>query len=134
MIDSRLDVPPLELEADSGETFPVLNPATGERIVEVPRMGAGETRRAIEHAERAQKGWETLLAKDRARILRRWADLVVDRREELARLLTIEQGKPLAESRSEIEFAASFFKFTKLYTVFDVHESEEEALASFRAR
>jgi succinate-semialdehyde dehydrogenase/glutarate-semialdehyde dehydrogenase len=106
-----VDLPLLELASDSGETFPVENPATGETIAEVPRMGAAETRRAIDRAERAQEGWRALLAKDRARILRRWADLMLDRREELARLLTTEQGKPLAESRVEIEYAASFFEW-----------------------
>src|SRR5947207_7589623 len=105
------DVPLLELQADSGETFAVENPATGETIAQVPRMGATETRRAIERAEAALPKWKSMLAKDRARILRRWADLMIQHQDELARLLTTEQGKPLAESRVEIEYAASFYEW-----------------------
>ena len=67
-------VPLLELESDSGETFPVENPATGETVAEVPRMGAAETRRAIVRAEQALPAWRAMLAKDRARILRRWSE------------------------------------------------------------
>jgi succinate-semialdehyde dehydrogenase/glutarate-semialdehyde dehydrogenase len=104
-------LPLLELESDSGETFPVVDPATGETIVEVPRMGAAETRRAIERAEAALPAWRSTLAKDRARILRRWSDLMLENEEALARLLTIEQGKPLAESRTEIAYAASFYEW-----------------------
>ncbi|MBV8256768.1 MAG: NAD-dependent succinate-semialdehyde dehydrogenase [Actinobacteria bacterium] len=105
------DLPLLELDAGSGETFPVENPATGEVLAELPRMGAAETRRAIERAEAAFPKWRKMLAKDRARILRRWADLMLEREDELARLLTLEQGKPLAESRVEIAYAASFFEW-----------------------
>src|SRR3954465_11870227 len=105
------DVPLLQLESDSGETFPVENPATGETIAEVPRMGVAETRRAIARAEEALPKWRSLLAKDRARILRRWADLMLENEEGLARLLTREQGKPLAESRTEIAYAASFYEW-----------------------
>jgi succinate-semialdehyde dehydrogenase/glutarate-semialdehyde dehydrogenase len=99
------------VDADSGATFDVLNPASGETIAAVPRMGTAETRRAIEAAQAALPGWRGMLAKDRARILRRWADLMMDRSEELARLLTTEQGKPLAESRVEIAYAASFLEW-----------------------
>ena len=105
------DLPLLELESDSGETFPVENPATGETIAEVPRMGVAETRRALDRAEAALPKWRSLLAKDRARILRRWADLMLERREDLARLLTLEQGKPLAEARAEIDYALSFYEW-----------------------
>jgi succinate-semialdehyde dehydrogenase/glutarate-semialdehyde dehydrogenase len=110
-VATTLDVPLLELEADSGETFPVQDPATGETIAEVPRMGVAETRRAIERAQAAFPSWRSLLAKDRARILRRWADLMLEHEEELARLMTREQGKPLAESRIEIAYAASFYEW-----------------------
>jgi succinate-semialdehyde dehydrogenase / glutarate-semialdehyde dehydrogenase len=99
------------VDADSGATFPVVNPATGETIAEVPKMGAAETRRAIEAADRALPAWRSMLAKDRARILRRWADLMMDHQESLAALLTTEQGKPIAESRVEIAYAASFFEW-----------------------
>jgi succinate-semialdehyde dehydrogenase/glutarate-semialdehyde dehydrogenase len=104
-------IPLLELESDSGETFPVENPATGETIAQVPRMGAAETRRAIARAEAALPAWRALLAKDRARILRRWAERMLEHEDELAELMTIEQGKPLAESRAEILYAASFFEW-----------------------
>jgi succinate-semialdehyde dehydrogenase/glutarate-semialdehyde dehydrogenase len=105
------DVPLLQLESDSGETFPVENPATGETIAEVPRMGVAETRRAIARAEEALPKWRAMIAKDRARILRRWSDLMMENQEGLARLLTTEQGKPLAESRTEIAYAASFYEW-----------------------
>jgi succinate-semialdehyde dehydrogenase / glutarate-semialdehyde dehydrogenase len=104
-------IPLLELESDSGETFPVENPATGETIAHVPRLGVAETRRAIARAEAALPAWRALLAKDRARILRRWADLMLEHEDELAELMTMEQGKPLAESRAEILYAASFFEW-----------------------
>src|SRR4051794_12065430 len=106
-----VDVPLLELESDSGDTFPVENPATGEVIADLPRMGVSETRRAIERAEDALPQWSSMLAKERARILRRWADLMMEHEDDLARLLTTEQGKPLAESRVEIAYAASFFEW-----------------------
>jgi succinate-semialdehyde dehydrogenase/glutarate-semialdehyde dehydrogenase len=99
------------VDADSGETFAVINPATGETIAHVPRMGAAETRRAIEAAQRALPEWRSMLAKERARIMRRWADLMMEREDELATLLTTEQGKPIAESRVEIAYAASFLEW-----------------------
>ncbi len=108
---AAVDLLLLELESDSGDTFPVENPATGETIAEVPRMGVAETRRAIAAAQEALPAWRSKLAKERARILRRWADLMLDNEEELARLLTTEQGKPLAESRVEIAYAASFLEW-----------------------
>jgi succinate-semialdehyde dehydrogenase/glutarate-semialdehyde dehydrogenase len=101
----------LELASDSNETFPVENPATGETIGHLPRMGVEDTRRAIRRAEQALPAWRALLAKDRARILRRWADAMLEQEDELAELLTIEQGKPIAESRVEIQYAASFFEW-----------------------
>jgi succinate-semialdehyde dehydrogenase/glutarate-semialdehyde dehydrogenase len=99
------------VDADGGETFDVSNPATGEVLASVPRMGAAETRRAIEAAQRALPGWRAMLAADRARIMRRWSDLMLERADELAALLTAEQGKPLAESRVEIAYAASFLEW-----------------------
>jgi succinate-semialdehyde dehydrogenase / glutarate-semialdehyde dehydrogenase len=108
---ATVDQPLLEIASDSGDTFAVEDPATGETIAEVPRMGVAETRRAIALAEKALPKWRSLLAKDRARILRRWADLMLENEEGLARLLTREQGKPLAESRTEIAYAASFYEW-----------------------
>src|SRR5947209_14501443 len=99
------------VDADSGETFEVIDPADGSVGGSVPRMGAAEARRAIEAAARALPGWRSLLARDRARIMRRWADLMLERQEDLAALLTAEQGKPLAESRVEIAYAASFYEW-----------------------
>jgi succinate-semialdehyde dehydrogenase/glutarate-semialdehyde dehydrogenase len=98
-------------DADSGATFPVVNPASGETLADVPRMGAAETRRAIESAAAAQPGWSAMLAKDRARLLRALADLMLERQDDLARLMTLEQGKPLAESYAEIAYAASFLEW-----------------------
>jgi succinate-semialdehyde dehydrogenase / glutarate-semialdehyde dehydrogenase len=96
------------VDADDGAAFPVVDPATGEPIAEVPRMGAAETRRAIEAAERALPAWRARPAKERAAVLRRLGDLMLAHLEELAALMTREQGKPLAESRAEIAYAASF--------------------------
>ena len=105
------DLPLLELTSDSGESFPVADPATGQTIEDVPRMGAAETTRALRRAEEALPAWRGLLARDRARIMRRWSDLMLENEEPLARLLTTEQGKPLAESRAEIVYAASFLEW-----------------------
>jgi succinate-semialdehyde dehydrogenase/glutarate-semialdehyde dehydrogenase len=99
------------VDADSGETFEVLNPATGELIAEVPRCGARETRRAIEAAEAAQPGWRAKTAKQRAQVMRRWHDLLHENVDDLALLLTTEQGKPLAEAKAEIAYAASFLEW-----------------------
>ena len=99
------------IEADSRETFPVSDPATGQELARVPRMGVEETRRAIDAARAAYPGWRATLAKDRARILRRWADLILEHADDLALLLTTEQVKPLAESRLEIVYAASFLEW-----------------------
>jgi succinate-semialdehyde dehydrogenase/glutarate-semialdehyde dehydrogenase len=98
-------------EADSGATFAVTNPGTGEALARVPRMGAAETRRAIEAAHRAQGDWASRPAAERAAILRRLRDLMMEHRDDLALLLTLEQGKPLAESRAEIAYAASFWEW-----------------------
>ena len=99
------------LDAADGRTFPVVDPATGTVIAEVPRMGAEETRGAIAAAGRALPAWRGLLAKERARILRRFADLMLENAEDLSLLLTLEQGKPLAESRAEVAYAASFLEW-----------------------
>ena len=99
------------VDADSGATFPVIDPATGATIAEVPRMGAAETRRAIEAAQRALPAWKHRTAKDRARVLRRLADLMMERGDDLATLLVREQGKPLLEAKAEIGYAASFYEW-----------------------
>ncbi|WPP46899.1 NADP-dependent succinate-semialdehyde dehydrogenase [Pseudomonas sp. AN-1] len=99
------------LDADDGRTIAVDNPADGERLGQVPRMGASETRRAIEAADRALPAWRALTAKERAGKLRRWYELMLENQEDLARLMTLEQGKPLAEARGEILYAASFLEW-----------------------
>jgi succinate-semialdehyde dehydrogenase / glutarate-semialdehyde dehydrogenase len=99
------------VEADSGATFPVVDPATGDELAHVPRMGATETRRALEAARGAYPGWRATLAKERARVMRRWSDLMLEHLDDLALLLTMEQGKPLAESRAEVAYAASFLEW-----------------------
>ena len=94
--------------ADDGGTFPVTDPASGETIARVPAMGAAETRRAIEAADRAWPAWRALTAGERSAILRRWHGLALAAQEDLARIMTAEQGKPLAEARGEIAYGASF--------------------------
>ena len=98
-------------DADSGKTIPVTNPATGEILGTVPNMGTAETRRAIEAANAAWPGWRAKTAKERSIILRRWFDLMMANQEDLAKLLTAEQGKPLAEARGEIAYGASFIEW-----------------------
>ena len=98
-------------DADNGQTLMVNNPATGEIIGSVPKMGATETRRAIEAADKALPAWRALTAKERANKLRKWFDLMMANQEDLARLMTLEQGKPLTESRGEIAYAASFLEW-----------------------
>ena len=98
-------------DADSGRTLGVLNPATGETLGTVPKMGAGETRRAIDAANRALPAWRALTAKERAQKLRRWHELLLEHQDDLGRLMTLEQGKPLAEAKGEIAYAASFLEW-----------------------
>ena len=99
------------VQADSGKTIAVRNPATGEVIGQVPAMGVAETRRAIEAAEAALGGWRAMLAKDRAAILRKLNDLMLANADDLAAIMTAEQGKPLAEAKGEIAYAASFIEW-----------------------
>ena len=97
--------------ADEGGSVAVRNPATSEQLGTIPKMGAGETRRAIAAAARALPAWAARTAKDRAALLRRWFDLIVQNEQDLAVLMTAEQGKPLAESKGEIAYAASFIEW-----------------------
>jgi succinate-semialdehyde dehydrogenase/glutarate-semialdehyde dehydrogenase len=99
------------MEADNGQTINVNNPATGDILGTVPKMGAEETRRAIEAADRALPAWRALTAKERSLKLRRWFELMIENQEDLARLMTLEQGKPLAEAKGEIAYAASFLEW-----------------------
>src|SRR5438067_2006970 len=95
----------------SAHGIDVYNPATGELIGTVPRLGRAETRQAIDAAARAFQPWRRKTAKERATILRRWFDLMMANQEDLARLMTTEQGKPLTESRGEVAYAASFLEW-----------------------
>jgi succinate-semialdehyde dehydrogenase / glutarate-semialdehyde dehydrogenase len=97
--------------ADSGATIDVTNPATGEKIGTIPKMGEAETRRAIEAANRALPAWRAKTAHERSSILRKWSELLLENQEDLAILMTAEQGKPLAESKGETVYAASFLEW-----------------------
>ena len=99
------------VDADGRATLDVINPATREKIGTVPKMGAAETRRAIEAASAALPAWAKKTAKERAAILRRWYDLMIAHQDDLAAIMTAEQGKPLAESRGEILYSASFIEW-----------------------
>jgi len=98
-------------DADDGATITVTNPATGEVLGTVPHMGAVETKRAIDAAARAWPAWRKKTAKERSAVLRKWNDLMLEHADDLALLMTAEQGKPLAESKGEIGYAASFFEW-----------------------
>ena len=98
-------------DAANGATHPVANPATRETIGTVPDMGVAETRRAIEAAAQAFPAWAALTAKERSGVLRRWYELLMANQEDLATLMTAEQGKPLAESKGEIAYGASFIEW-----------------------
>jgi succinate-semialdehyde dehydrogenase/glutarate-semialdehyde dehydrogenase len=97
--------------ADGGATIDVRNPATGDKIGTVPKMGTAETRRAIEAARDAMPAWARKTAKERAGILRKWYELMLANADDLAVIMTAEQGKPLAESKGEIAYAASFIEW-----------------------
>jgi succinate-semialdehyde dehydrogenase/glutarate-semialdehyde dehydrogenase len=120
--------------AADGASFPVTDPATGEVVGTVPKMGAAETRQAIEAAQAALPGWRKRTAKERAAILRRWHDLVLQNQEDLALLMTLEQGKPLGEARAEVAFGASFIEWfaeeaKRLYgEVIPPHQSDKRIL------
>jgi succinate-semialdehyde dehydrogenase/glutarate-semialdehyde dehydrogenase len=99
------------VKAESGKTLTVRNPSTGDVVGQVPALSAAETRRAIEAAHAAQPAWRAMLAKERSAILRRLNDLMLANADDLATIMTAEQGKPLAESKGEIAYAASFLEW-----------------------
>jgi succinate-semialdehyde dehydrogenase/glutarate-semialdehyde dehydrogenase len=99
------------ISAESGETFPVVDPANGQILAHVPKLGTNETRRAIDAAEKAWNDWRNLTARARGAILRSWFELLVNATADLSRLMTLEQGKPLSEAKSEIGYAASFVEW-----------------------
>ncbi|PZX34647.1 succinate-semialdehyde dehydrogenase I, NADP-dependent [Cupriavidus phytorum] len=96
---------------DGERHIDVTNPATGERVGKVPQLGAEETRQAIEAANRALPAWRARTAKERSALLRKWFELIMANQEDLARIMTAEQGKPIAEARGEIAYAASFIEW-----------------------
>ena len=99
------------VDADNQKTFPVMNPATGASVAEVADMGAAETARAIDAAEAAQVGWAALPARTRCSRLERWYQAILDNKEELGHLMTLEQGKPLAEAIGEVAYGAAYIKW-----------------------
>ncbi len=99
------------VDAGSGESFAVTNPATGDIISTVPNFGADETRAAIQAAENAYPAWRAKTAKERAALLRNWFELIIDAADDLATLMTTEQGKPLTEARGEVVYGASFVEW-----------------------
>lgn len=99
------------VDADDKTTFAVINPATGEHLADVANVGANETRRAIDAAQAAMVGWKALSAKARCDLLEVWYDLVMANQDDLAKLMTLEQGKPLFESKGEVAYGASFIKW-----------------------
>jgi len=99
------------VDGDQGDRFPVYNPATGEEIAQVASLGAAETRRAIVAAETAMKAWQQKAAKERSAVLRKWYELIMANQEDLAVIMTAEQGKVLAESRGEVAYGASFIEW-----------------------
>jgi succinate-semialdehyde dehydrogenase/glutarate-semialdehyde dehydrogenase len=94
--------------AESGKRFAVTDPATGERIVEVADSGPADARAATDAAARAFPAWRDALPKERAAVLHRWHDLMIEHADELGRLISLEQGKPLAEGRGEVLYGASY--------------------------
>lgn len=96
--------------SDSGKTFGVIDPANGEHLADVPDMGAAETARAIDTANAALPAWRAKTAKERASVLRKWFDLCLAAKDDLALLMTREQGKPLAEASGEVVYGASFLE------------------------
>lgn len=99
------------VDANNGKTFDVLNPATKAKLGTVPEMGAAETKAAIDAANAALPAWRAKTAKERANILKKWFDLVMAASDDLATLMTAEQGKPFAESKGEVVYGASFIEW-----------------------
>ena len=111
LLETRAFVAGEWVGADDGTTFPVTNPARGDVICEVPNLGRAETARAIEAAAAAMKDWAARTAKERAQVMRRWYDLMMQNQDDLGRILTAEMGKPLAEAKGEIAYGAGFIEW-----------------------
>ncbi len=111
LLCSQLYIDGAWVDANNGATMGVFNPATKEELVAIPNAGAAETRRAIEAADTAFTTWRNVVAKERSSILKRWFSLIMANQEDLAQLMTAEQGKPLAESRGEVAYGAAFVEW-----------------------
>ncbi len=111
LLRSQLYIDGQWVDANNGTTLPVYNPATGEEIIHIPNAGAEETRCAIEAADTAFASWRRVVAKERSAALKRWFNLIMENQEDLAQLMTAEQGKPLAESRGEVAYGAAFVEW-----------------------
>ena len=111
LLQTRAFIAGAWVDADNGDTLDVVDPATGKVIASVARCGSAETRRAIEAADSAQRSWRRQTAAQRAALLRDWFERMLAAREDLARILTAEQGKPLAEARGEIAYGASYVEW-----------------------
>jgi len=111
LLETRAYVAGEWVDADDGKTFAVVNPARGDVIAEVADLSRNEVKRAIAAAAEAMKGWAARTAKERAQIMRRWFDLMMENQDDLGRILTAEQGKPLPEAKGEIAYGASFIEW-----------------------
>jgi succinate-semialdehyde dehydrogenase/glutarate-semialdehyde dehydrogenase len=111
LLRSRCYVDGRWIDADDGDRIAVTDPASGERVGAVPKLGAAETRRAVEAAARAFARWREVPSRERGARVRRWRDALLDHKDEVARIMTREQGKPLAEAKGEVEYAASFLEW-----------------------
>lgn len=125
------------IAADSGETYAVTNPATGEHLADVAKCGTKETRRAIDAANEALPKWQKKSAKERAAILRKWFELMYSNLEDLAQILTAEQGKPLAEARGEIRYGANYIEWfaeegKRIYGDTIPHPSDDKRLVCIK--
>ena len=99
------------VEAENKSTIDVINPATGDVITSIPHLSASEIPAVISASQVAQREWAAMAAKERSKILRRWFELLLENADDLALLMTTEQGKPLAEAKGEIAYAASFIEW-----------------------
>ncbi|MCC5901885.1 MAG: NAD-dependent succinate-semialdehyde dehydrogenase [Halomonas sp.] len=111
LLKSQCYIDSVWVNADNDHTISVTDPATGETITSVPKCGSNETRRAVDAAELAFQGWHKRTAKERSVLLRRWYELMIEHKEDLALIMTREQGKPLTEARGEIDYAASYIEW-----------------------
>ncbi|MDX1738450.1 MAG: aldehyde dehydrogenase family protein, partial [Alphaproteobacteria bacterium] len=97
--------------SDGKTTFPVYDPANGQKIADVAKCGGAETKRAIEAAAKAMPAWRAKTAKERGAIMKKWYDLMLENKDDLAKIMTMECGKPLAEAQGEVMYAASFLEW-----------------------